>query len=315
MKDNKLEKIVFGLLGQVAINSNYNGDFSGTPAQHGDTWVAHDTVPKYSYKIEAQNRGKSILGLKSTYIKKDNKGPEKICCRTQDETFEFKTGKEIKKLSDTERLNEFFKFDDIKQFGLAVPFAIQGVVQINDAINVYDDTELCEETILAPYASGSGKGQATNGIRSYLDEAHFVHDFVINPNNIKLYTDTYGDEFAYTEENYEEFKDIITCCVTNYNSKTKMGCSNEFALFIEMKDLLHGNMVGTLNRLVEVTKDEEDMVVIDLSKVITQLEKIKDYIDKIEIQFDPYCTKVNFPMEFKSIKLIDIISKEEIKHE
>ena len=319
MNKNKLGCVVLGLIGECSINSNYNGDFSGNPAQHGDTYIAHDTVPKYAFKIEAQNRGKKILGLKTTHLKKESKTKdeekiniEKVYCRTLEENFEHKTGKKMKELDDICKLNEFFKFDDIKQFGLAVPFAIQGVVQINDAINVHDDTELCQETILAPYTSSESKQQATNGIRSYLDEAHFIHDFVINPNNIKLYTDTYGDDFAYTKEDYEQFKDIMTCCITNYNSKTKMGCSNEFALFIEMKDLLHGNMVGTLNRLVEVYKDENNVNVIDLTKVVNKLNLIKEHIDNIEIQIDSYTSKVIFPMEFNNIKIVDIVSKEKI---
>ena len=71
-------------------------------------------------------------------------------------------------------------------------------------------------------------------IHSLTDEAHYFYGFCINPSAYDEYKNILNDpHFGYSDSDYEKFKKAARFAATNFNSNSKFGCENEFAMFIE----------------------------------------------------------------------------------
>ena len=150
----------------------------------------------------------------------------------------------------------------------------------------------------------------TNGTKYITDEAHYVYDFSVFP---KEYDKYINDGFeGYTEEDYEDFKKAGLIGVSNYNSKAKAGCKNEFAMFIKIKE--DNNYLLDLNCLqdyVKVYKNDEEKIIYDLTTIGNLLNDVSDKIEDIEVYYNPRTVELKGIYKDKLVKVFDLITRKE----
>ena len=236
-----MNKRVYGVLGISSIMANWNADFSGYPktTSDGETFGS-DKALKYPMKKMWDNEGKKVLYIKSMCLGK--KGEEiALIPRTLKERYEFlfdvkdlKDCKDIKKI-----LENLMSAVDVKNFGATFAesgnnISITGAVQIGQGFNKYMDTNPEEQQILSPFrdAKDTDAKNSTLGTKIVSNEAHYFYPFVINPMAYKELIELEVTE-GYTEEDYQNFRRTSLVMATSFATNSKVGCENEFALFVE----------------------------------------------------------------------------------
>ena len=290
---------VYGVVGIKSILSNWNADFSGRPktTTNGDIFGS-DKAFKYPIKKMWEAEGDKVLYVKS-YKVDEKKGA--FQARTLGERFEQLFGKNVKDIKDkTEIIKDLFSAIDVQNFGATFAEAgnnisITGAVQVGQGYNKYEDSNVEVIDILSPFTD-STKDNAQNtsvGKKIVSDEAHYMYPFSVNPENYDIYTTEIEDLEGYTEEAYKKFKDACLLAATAYNTNSKMGCENEFALFVECKE---GSKLylANLDQYIRFEKVEDDKNNIDLTKLmeILNAEDVKNEIDKVEIYYNIYTTNL-----------------------
>lgn len=290
---------IYGVVGIKSIMSNWNADFTGRPksTSKGDIFGS-DKAFKYPIKKmwESEDKNAKVLYIKS--YKTDNKG--NLQARTLAERFEQLFGKNVKDIKDKkEILKNLFSAVDVKNFGATFAegsnnISITGAVQVGQGLNKYEDSNIEIQDILSPFVDATKKDTAQNtsiGKKIVSDEAHYFYPFSVNPENYDVYTKEIEDLQGYTREDYEKFKRGCLYAATAYNTNSKMGCENEFALFVECKEdsKLY---LANLDQYIKFEKREEGKNIIDISELeeILEQENVKTQIEKIEIYYNSYTT-------------------------
>lgn len=310
---------VYILAGVRCCNGNWNADFSKYPKTMGDGRIFGSSYAfKYSVKNYWENLGLPLFSWKSfkpdltpmnieeAYINqygpivKEVKKKEKKKKKKKGEEVEVEPEVEMEAAADDEVARRAVAKNlltniDVLNFGLAFPvksvnLSFNGVVQVGQGFNVYDETESNIQKVLSPYRN-SNKEEAehsTMGDMVFVDEAHYLYPISVNPRSIEAYVKNLEIE-GYTEEAYELLKEGIKNGATSLNSVPKQGCSNELAIFIE---LVEGSnlYLPNLDKYTTFKKEEKDIY--DISKVIDILNNHKDQIKSIEIYTDPYTVEV-----------------------
>ena len=201
----------------------------------------------------------------------------------------------------TEILKNLFSAIDVKNFGATFAegsnnISITGVVQIGQGLNKYEDTSVETQEILSPFVDATKKETAQNtsiGKKIVSNEAHYFYPFSVNPENYDIYTKEIEDLKGYSREDYEKFKRGCLVAATAYNTNSKMGCENEFALFVECKE---GSKLylANLDQYIKFEKQENEKDIIDVSELeeILEQDKVKGEIEKVEIYYNSYTTKL-----------------------
>ena len=292
---------IYGVVGIKSIMSNWNADFTGRPksTSKGDIFGS-DKAFKYPIKKmwESEDKNAKVLYVKS--YKTDNKG--NLQARTLAERFEQLFGKNVKDIKDKkEILKNLFSAVDVKNFGATFAegsnnISITGAVQVGQGLNKYEDSNIEIQDILSPFVDATKKDTAQNtsiGKKIVSDEAHYFYPFSVNPENYDIYTKEIEDLQGYTREDYEKFKRGCLYAATAYNTNSKMGCENEFALFVECKEdsKLY---LANLDQYIKFEKREEGKNIIDISELeeILEQENVKTQIEKIEIYYNSYTTNL-----------------------
>jgi len=245
MENKSMNKKVFGLLGLKAFMAGQNMDFLGMPktTSAGDVY-ASDKSLKYAMKKIMQEDGEKIIYMKShkitkvTEINKEDKFILQPKTLAESYNDSFQDSPEIDNSTDTRIvLKNLFTAVDIKNFGatFAVPnnnAGITGVVQIGQGMNVYEDSQIVEQTILSPFRHKEDATASTLGTKIVSDEAHYFFPLSVNPNALRDFIDL-GMTEGYTEEDYKLFKEMALVAVSAYDTNSKKGCDNELAIFIE----------------------------------------------------------------------------------
>lgn len=290
---------VYGVVGIKSIMANWNADFTGRPksTSKGDIFGS-DKAFKYPIKKmwESEDKNAKVLYVKS--YKTDNKG--NLQARTLAERFEQLFGKNVKDIKDKkEILKNLFSAVDVKNFGATFAegsnnISITGAVQVGQGLNKYEDSNIEIQDILSPFVDATKKDTAQNtsiGKKIVSDEAHYFYPFSVNPENYDIYTKEIEDLQGYTREDYEKFKRGCLYAATAYNTNSKMGCENEFALFVECKEdsKLY---LANLDQYIKFEKREEGKNIIDISELeeILEQENVKTQIEKVEIYYNSYTT-------------------------
>ena len=292
---------VYGVVGIKSVMSNWNADFTGRPksTSNGDIFGS-DKAFKYPIKKmwESEDKNAKVLYIKS--YKTDNKG--NLQARTLAERFEQLFGESVKNIKDKkEILKKLFSAIDVKNFGATFAegsnnISITGAVQVGQGLNKYEDSNIEIQDILSPFVDETKKDTAKNtsiGKKIVSDEAHYFYPFSINPENYNIYTNEIEDLQGYTKEDYEKFKRGCLYAATAYNTNSKMGCENEFAIFVECKEdsKLY---LANLDQYIKFEKQEDDKDIIDISRLeeILEQEDVKSQIDKVEIYYNSYTTNL-----------------------
>ena len=296
-----MNKRVYGVLGIRAIMANWNADFTGYPKSISTGEVfGSDKALKYSMKKMWESQGKKVLYVKSYKVEEGKKDEISIVPRSLKERYEqiFEC-KDLSKENDNRMIiNNLFKAVDVKNFGATFAesgknFSIIGAVQIGQGFNKYEDTEAQEQEILSPFRDATDKEakNTTIGTKIVSNEAHYFYPFVINPKAYAEYVQL-GFTEGYTEEDYASFKEAALVGATAFNSNAKIGCENEFALFIETEEELY---LPDLAQYITFKKENgQEVIELGFSEL---LEKVKSQIKKIEIYYNPYKTTIENKMD------------------
>lgn len=289
---------VYGVIGIKSRMSNWNADFTGRPKSTSDGSVfGSDKAFKYPIKKMWEVEGEKVLYVKSYKNEKGN-----FRARTLSERFEqlFKT--EVKNIKDKKELVKYlFSATDVKNFGATFAegsnnISITGAVQIGQGLNKYEDTTVEIQDILSPFVDSTKKDTAQNtsiGKKIVSNEAHYFYPFSVNPENYDIYTKEIEDLEGYTREDYEKFKKGCLIAATAYNTNSKSGCENEFAIFVECKE--NSKLyLANLDQYIKFEKNDEGKDIIDISELeeILNEEKTKQEIEKVEIYYNSYTTNL-----------------------
>lgn len=292
----KMNSRVYGVIGIKSRMANWNADFSGRPKTTSDGNIfGSDKAFKYPIKKMWEVEGKKVLYVKSYKSENDN-----LQARTLAERFKQIFGKELKDIKDKKEIIKYlFSAIDVQNFGATFAeeknnISITGVVQIGQGLNKYEESTTEIIDILSPFTDAK-KEDAKNtsiGKKIVSNEAHYFYPFAINPNNYDIYTNEIEGLEGYTKESYEEFKKGCLIAATAYNTNSKAGCENEFAIFIECKEdsKLY---LANLDEYIKFKKQEEKDI-IDITELMQILNKqdIKQEIKKIEIYYNSYTIKL-----------------------
>lgn len=295
MNNEKNNKVI-GILGIEAIASNFNADFTGNPKKHMGEFVSSPFAIKYPLRRQWNSQGKKVLIFKSYNPKGKEEGS--VAVRDLSERYNYLFDETISKKTEKKHVVEnLLKCVDVMNFGTAFAVKeantqINGVIQFNEGVNKYEEAEVVRDIVSSPFKN-SNKESAENstlGQRSVITEGHFFYNFTVNPLNLLDFKEIGLP--GYSKEAYEDFKSGCLNAVTNLNTVSKEGCTNEFAMFIELKEGSH-NLLNNLNYRVKFYK-EDNTKIIDLSDIVKDIEDIEEYIDSIEMYFNPNNTKVIF---------------------
>lgn len=294
---------VYGIIGIKAKMANWNADFTGRPksTSKGDIFGS-DKALKFTMKKMWENEGKKVLYIKSFKEEKDAILPRKLADR-----YSLLFGKIDKKTPTKEVYKNLFSAIDVKNFGATFAeegqnLSITGAVQIGQGFNKFDDTNIEIQDILSPFADSTKADakQSTLGTKITVDEAHYFYAFSINPQAYDSYKALLGENFqAYTKEDYEEFKKVALVSATAFDTNSKFGCENEFALFVECKD--KNVYFPDLSDLLLFDSENKK---VNLSQIE---ELIKDKFSKAEVFYNPFQVKVETKLE-----KFNILTKEKI---
>ena len=328
-----MDKRVYGVIGISAKMANWNADFTGYPktTYNGDVFGS-DKALKYPMKKMWDENGEKVLYIKSMILssKEDKKSKTievSLIPRILKQRYELIFGVEdLKKVKDqTEVYKNLFNAIDVKNFGATFAeegnnISITGAVQIGQGLNKYEGISAEEQQILSPFRDSKDleKKQkakkddedieeaknSTLGTKIVTTEAHYFYPFSINPLSYKEYK-ALGFTDGYTEEDYSKFKEAALVSATSYATNSKLGCENEFALFVETERNLY---IPNLSQYVTFEKGKEkDIISVNCGKLLNSLSgKIKN----IEIYHNPYTTTIESDIE--GAKILDIFTRQEV---
>ena len=294
----KMNNRVYGVIGIKSILSNWNADFTGRPKTTSDGNIfGSDKAFKYPIKKMWESENEKVLYVKSYKNEKGN-----LQARTLAERFEQLFGKEVKSIKDKKEILKYlFSAIDVQNFGATFAegsnnnISITGAVQIGQGLNKYEDSAVEIIDILSPFVDATKKETAQNtsiGKKIVSNEAHYFYPFSVNPQNYDIYTKEIEDLEGYTKESYEKFKRGCLIATTAYNTNSKAGCENEFALFVECKE--NSKLyLANLDQYIKFEKQEEKNIidVTELEEILNK-EEIKSEIEKVEIYYNPYTTNL-----------------------
>lgn len=293
----KMNNRVYGVIGIKSKLANWNADFTGRPKTTSDGNIfGSDKAFKYPIKKMWENEGEKVLYIKSYKNEKGN-----LQARTLAERFEQLFNVKVKDIKDKKELLKYlFSALDVKNFGATFAegsnnMSITGAVQIGQGLNKYEDSTVEIIDILSPFIDATKKDTAQNtsiGKKIVSNEAHYFYPFTVNPENYKIYTDEIEELYGYTKEDYNKFKQGCLVAATAYNTNSKAGCENEFALFVECKEdskLYLANLDQYIKFQKQDGKDVIDLT--ELEEILGQ-DNVKSEIERVEIYYNPYTTEL-----------------------
>ncbi len=326
-----MNKRVYGVLGISSIMANWNADFSGYPKTTSDgSTFGSDKAFKYPMKKMWDNEGEKVLYIKSMKISETKKGEVQLIPRTLKERYEYLfEGEDLKKCKDNVLvIKNLFKCIDVKNFGATFAeegknLSITGAVQFGQGFNKYEYTTPEEQQILSPFrdskaAEKKAKEQtkkstedvkedaqnSTLGTKIVSNEAHYFYPFTVNPMAYKEYA-VMGLTDGYTEDDYKIFKETSLKAATSYATNSKMGCENEFGLFVETNGDLY---LPDLSQYIKFAKGEcKNIIEITCGELINDL---KERIEAVEIYVNPYTTELK--TEIEGAKIFNIFTQKEV---
>ena len=315
-----MDKRVYGVIGISSKMANWNADFTGYPKTTSDgTTFGSDKALKYPMKKMWENKGEKILYIKSMKISEGKKGEVTVVPRSLKERYEYIFNVEdLSKVKDTkEVISNLFKAEDVKNFGATFAEAgnnisITGAVQIGQGFNKYDETNPEEQQILSPFRDGSKDAKpdseeaknSTLGSKIVSNEAHYFYPFVINPLAYKEFVEL-GVTDGYTEEDYKKFKEAALVSATSFATNSKVGCENEFTIFVETDINLY---LPNLSDYIEFKKGEDKNIIkINCSDLINSFD---NRIKNVEIYYNPYTTLIE--SNIKGAKEYNIFTQKEV---
>ncbi len=333
MSSAKFKNRVYGCVVVKAINANYNADFSGLPRRlksdgsfyatdKSFKWLVRNYIKKnyssekvlftkhFHEKIETNN-------LKDSYNKifSDNELKEITDKTKKDDNNKDKVFKNLTQCIDVRLFGATFTPDGAKGNNIS----IHGIVQINHATDLYKKGRVYTDEILAPFTAIGSMSKAT--------EAHYIHNFSVNPKNLSSWENAFEKEEKSEKDNNdgadkkeEPFRmlsneDIIILknafnnSATFYDSHSKAGVENELSIYVTLNE----NSTLTLPSFAQFidfhkeNKKEYLKDTFDLTKLMSYLKKYDSEIECIEVYAIEELLNVICGAEDDKIKRCDLL--------
>lgn len=286
---------VVGMLGVGCYDACYNNDFDKNPREDavGDIFATNGSI-EYTMKrffndhLDLLN-GLQVLGLSRT----DEKGVNYSLSEMITKHFQIPmdSSKTVAQIRD-ELVTHFI---DVILFGLV--FApgkgekgkatnVHGAISTSYGHNLWEDPVVTSSQVQSPYRNDKNETaeRTTLGSQVRMKEGHYVHTFVVNPKNLD---ECVSNAFhGLTEDHYNLWKKAALHSVTYYSSASKLGCMNEFGLFVTLKDDISDP--GLCYNYVSIVPDGNGRPVYDLTKVAEALKDVEDDIESVEIYYNPH---------------------------
>ncbi len=313
---------IFGAVILKSINSNFNADFTHHPRTLPDGVVySTDKALKYTIKDFFKKLGNES-NLFFTKRLNENLNP-----LTLDETFiklfgEFPTSNkdDVKR---KEVLEKLLTSLDIRLFGATFAgkanISIHGPLQINHGVNKFPENDIYMENILSPFADKEGAQMSTLGNQTNLKEGHYVFHFSINPKNTKEFYEMVNKEkpdeqkLCLSTGDISKLKEALNSSVTALDSSRKIGTENEATVWVQLNENSK-KVLPSFTELINVSKENE-IIVIDLSNVESNLAEIDSDIEKVEIFYNPTTTNLLGCAKNDKTKHFNILNNKEIWYE
>ncbi|MEA3490535.1 MAG: type I CRISPR-associated protein Cas7 [Campylobacterota bacterium] len=286
MSSSEFKNRVYGCVVVKAINANYNADFSGLPRRLKSDGSFYAT-------------DKSFKWLVRNYIKK-NYSDEKVLFtkhfHNKIETDDLKTSYEVlfdTKLKDNSNVKKSDKESvfknlteaiDVRLFGATFTpdgakgnnISIHGNVQINHATDLYKKGRVYTDEILAPFTAIGSMSKAT--------EAHYIHNFSVNPQNLSSWKNTVSDIKTLSNNDISILKNAFNNSATFYDSHSKAGVENELSIYVTLNETSTLTL-PSFTQFIKFEKDKEGNNSFDITNLITYLTKYESEIDSIELYY------------------------------
>ena len=111
---------------------------------------------------------------------------------------------------------------------------------------------------------------------------------------------------GYTEEDYQMFKQTSLVSATAFATNAKVGCENEFAMFVETEADLY---LPNLSEYIAFEKTEgKNRIGLTCAEL---LDEVRDRIQKIEIYYNPYTTEIGGE-RIEGAKYFNILTRKEV---
>lgn len=297
-----MDNRVYGVIGISSIMANWNADFTGYPktTTKGEVFGS-DKALKYPMKKMWEEKGEKVLYIKSMKTNGEGYNPRTLAERYE-QIFGEKPGKNKINI-----LKNLFSAIDVKNFGATFAesganISITGAVQIGQGYNKYHESDTQVQNILSPFQDSKAKEKnkeneeaknTTLGTKIVSDEAHYFYPFTINSLSYNEFVSGMDiKEAEYTEEDYKKFKEAALTSATYFATNSKVGCENEFALFIETdRDLYLPN----LDKFIQFEKGEEKNVIYFTGTDL--LKSLSNNIKNIEVYYNPYSTTIDIQLD------------------
>jgi len=319
MSSTEFKKRVYGCVVVKAINANYNADFNGLPRRLKSDGSFYAT-------------DKSFKWLVRNYIKKNHENEKVLFTKIHDErlntvklkeAFEKLTGHTTKDNTKNELLPKLVECIDVRLFGAAFTpegtkdnsISLHGVVQVNHAIDLFGKGKVYTDEILAPFTSIGSMSKAT--------EAHYIHNFSINPKNLSSWKNAIEKEDAKKEKSLLDdgkenslkvllqndiniLKNSFNNAATFYDSHSKSGVENELSIYVTLdeKSIL---TLPNFAQFITFKKGENgEKNSFDISELIKYLAKHDEDIASIDIYYIEELTNLIFDNQNSKIKIFDL---------
>ncbi len=279
---------VYGCVVVKAINANYNADFSGLPRRlksdgsfyatdKSFKWLVRNYIKKnytsenvlftkhFHNKIETNDLKKSYDNMFPDTQLKDNSKADKSS--TKDSIF-----KNLTECIDVRLFGATFTPDGAKGNNIS----IHGNVQINHATDLYKEGRVYTDEILAPFTAIGSMSKAT--------EAHYIHNFSVNPKNLSSWEETVSGIKTLSTNDMVILKNAFNNSATFYDSHSKAGVENELSIYVTLNE----SSILTLpnfSQFITFEKDKEGNNSFDITKLINYLAKYDSEIQKVELYY------------------------------
>jgi len=326
MSNTEFKNRVYGCVVVKAINANYNADFNGLPRRLKSDGSFYAT-------------DKSFKWLVRNYIKKNHENEKVLFTKIYDEklntmklkeAFEQLTGHSTKDNTKNELLPKLLDCIDIRLFGAAFTpegskdnnISLHGVVQINHATDLFGKGKVYTDEILAPFTAIGSMSKAT--------EAHYIHNFSINPKNLSSWANVIKKEESQKEKSLLDdgkenslkvlsqndiniLKNSFNNAATFYDSHSKSGVENELSIYVTL-DETSTLTLPSFAQFIKFKKGENgEKNSFDINALISYLTKYDSEIKSIDIYHISEITDVICSIENTKINRFDLSVTLEVK--
>ncbi len=333
MENKPYNKFAQGLLIVRAKNSSFNSDFSGLPRRLPDdygTIYATDKALKYCVRKYLHDKGEKIFvwrrkdpetglpfNIDKNYIYFFEKIPKK----------KIKMNKKEEEIVDkNEMLMNILSCIDSRLFGFTYAgetnISVTGPIQLSYGINKMNENQFYTNQILSPYQDVKNEEaqHQTLGSETKTLEAHYVYDFIINPNNListlEFIPEAKSKGLLLQESDITLFKEAMCKGVSSVTSSSKIGSDSELFMFVEMNaDKKDGRVESHILPLMEdhvKISNNDGKTTIDLENVFDSLNaSYKKCISSVDLYYDNNETEISGIDKFQ-VKKRHIVTLEEI---